>query len=94
MYNLLSYILLVFLNIYFFFSSGTGQCSLGNLSLYRKRQGKSNKQVTNNGIVIEIPVLLLFTTLLQDAGEMVRSFVGGLELIVSLLKSEETEVTC
>jgi len=29
---------------------------------------------------------------LQDAGEMVRSFVGGLELIVSLLKSEEQEV--
>lgn len=28
----------------------------------------------------------------KDAGEMVRSFVGGLELIVSLLKSEETEV--
>lgn len=29
---------------------------------------------------------------LKDAGEMVRSFVGGLELIVSLLKSDETEV--
>ncbi|CBY18285.1 unnamed protein product [Oikopleura dioica] len=28
----------------------------------------------------------------RDAGEMVRSFVGGLELIVSLLKSERTEV--
>lgn len=28
----------------------------------------------------------------KDAGEMVRSFVGGLELIVSLLKSEHTEV--
>jgi len=28
----------------------------------------------------------------QDAGEMVRSFVGGLELIVSLLKSTEKEV--
>ena len=28
----------------------------------------------------------------KDAGEMVRSFVGGLELIVSLLKSENTEV--
>lgn len=28
----------------------------------------------------------------QDAGEMVRSFVGGLELIVSLLKSDEKEV--
>jgi len=28
----------------------------------------------------------------KDAGEMVRSFVGGLELIVSLLKSERTEV--
>jgi armadillo repeat-containing protein 4 len=28
----------------------------------------------------------------KDAGEMVRSFVGGLELIVSLLKSEDTEV--
>ena len=28
----------------------------------------------------------------QDAGEMVRSFVGGLELIVSLLKSEDREV--
>lgn len=28
----------------------------------------------------------------QDAGEMVRSFVGGLELIVSLLKSEDKEV--
>ena len=28
----------------------------------------------------------------QDAGEMVRSFVGGLELIVSLLKSEHKEV--
>ena len=29
---------------------------------------------------------------LQDAGEMVRSFVGGLELIVSLLKSDDKEV--
>ena len=29
---------------------------------------------------------------LQDAGEMVRSFVGGLELIVSLLKSHDKEV--
>ncbi|KAJ8320963.1 hypothetical protein KUTeg_002550 [Tegillarca granosa] len=29
---------------------------------------------------------------LKDAGEMVRSFVGGLELIVSLLKSEDQEV--
>uniref|UniRef100_A0A8C4YLM8 Outer dynein arm docking complex subunit 2 n=1 Tax=Gopherus evgoodei TaxID=1825980 RepID=A0A8C4YLM8_9SAUR len=28
----------------------------------------------------------------KDAGEMVRSFVGGLELIVSLLKSENKEV--
>nr|XP_006811379.1 PREDICTED: armadillo repeat-containing protein 4-like [Saccoglossus kowalevskii] len=28
----------------------------------------------------------------KDAGEMVRSFVGGLELIVSLLKSEHMEV--
>lgn len=28
----------------------------------------------------------------KDAGEMVRSFVGGLELIVSLLKSESTDV--
>nr|XP_022323852.1 armadillo repeat-containing protein 4-like isoform X1 [Crassostrea virginica] len=28
----------------------------------------------------------------KDAGEMVRSFVGGLELIVSLLKSEHREV--
>jgi HEAT repeat protein len=28
----------------------------------------------------------------KDAGEMVRSFVGGLELIVSLLKSEHVEV--
>ncbi|KAL7976528.1 hypothetical protein Chor_008477, partial [Crotalus horridus] len=27
-----------------------------------------------------------------DAGEMVRSFVGGLELIVNLLKSENKEV--
>jgi hypothetical protein len=30
---------------------------------------------------------------LQDAGEMVRSFVGGLELIVSLLKSDDREVS-
>uniref|UniRef100_A0A183ACB8 Armadillo repeat-containing protein 6 n=1 Tax=Echinostoma caproni TaxID=27848 RepID=A0A183ACB8_9TREM len=29
---------------------------------------------------------------LQDAGEMVRSFVGGLELIVSLLKSNNLDV--
>jgi len=29
---------------------------------------------------------------MQDAGEMVRSFVGGLELIVSLLKSDNKEV--
>ncbi|KAH0627546.1 hypothetical protein JD844_003363 [Phrynosoma platyrhinos] len=29
---------------------------------------------------------------LKDAGEMVRSFVGGLELIVNLLKSENKEV--
>ena len=28
----------------------------------------------------------------RDAGEMVRSFVGGLELIVSLLKSSDLEV--
>lgn len=28
----------------------------------------------------------------KDAGEMVRSFVGGLELIVSLLKSEDVDV--
>lgn len=28
----------------------------------------------------------------KDAGEMVRSFVGGLELIVSLLKSDHPEV--
>ena len=28
----------------------------------------------------------------KDAGEMVRSFVGGLELIVSLLKSDHVEV--
>ncbi len=28
----------------------------------------------------------------KDAGEMVRSFVGGLELIVSLLKSDNFEV--
>ena len=32
------------------------------------------------------------TYCLQDAGEMVRSFVGGLELIVSLLKSDDKEV--
>lgn len=36
--------------------------------------------------------LTLPTLLLQDAGEMVRSFVGGLELIVSLLRSEHKEV--
>ncbi len=29
---------------------------------------------------------------MQDAGEMVRSFVGGLELIVSLLRSEDNAV--
>ena len=29
---------------------------------------------------------------MQDAGELVRSFVGGLELIVNLLKNEHTEV--
>ena len=29
---------------------------------------------------------------LQDAGEMVRSFVGGLELIVGLLESDDKEV--
>ena len=28
----------------------------------------------------------------KDAGEMVRSFVGGLELIVGLLESEDNEV--
>lgn len=28
----------------------------------------------------------------QEAGELVRSFVGGLELIVSLLKSDDTKV--
>lgn len=28
----------------------------------------------------------------KDAGEMVRSFVGGLELIVSLLKSDNVDV--
>ena len=27
-----------------------------------------------------------------EAGEMVRSFVGGLELVVSLLKSDNTDV--
>lgn len=37
-------------------------------------------------------ILLLLPLHVQDAGEMVRSFVGGLELIVSLLKSEEKEV--
>jgi hypothetical protein len=31
-------------------------------------------------------------SILQDSGEMVRSFVGGLELIVSLLKSKDVEV--
>ena len=30
--------------------------------------------------------------LVQDSGELVRSFVGGLELIVGLLKSPHTEV--
>jgi len=34
----------------------------------------------------------LLKTLAKDAGEMVRSFVGGLELIVSLLKSEHVNV--
>ena len=29
---------------------------------------------------------------IKDSGEMVRSFVGGLELIVSLLKSKDVEV--
>lgn len=33
-----------------------------------------------------------FLYILQDAGEMVRSFVGGLELIVGLLKSDNKEV--
>jgi len=28
----------------------------------------------------------------QDSGEMVRSFVGGLELVVSLLKSDSVDV--
>lgn len=28
----------------------------------------------------------------QESGELVRSFVGGLELIVSLLKSDDTKV--
>lgn len=28
----------------------------------------------------------------KDAGELVRSFVGGLELIVGLLKSSDVEV--
>ena len=28
----------------------------------------------------------------KDAGELVRSFVGGLELIVGLLKSNDSEV--
>ena len=43
----------------------------------------------NLSIFIQLFVKLF---LLQDAGEMVRSFVGGLELIVSLLKSENKEV--
>ena len=29
---------------------------------------------------------------IQDSGEMVRSFVGGLELVISLLKSDSIEV--
>ena len=41
---------------------------------------------------IKTIILLLLPLHVQDAGEMVRSFVGGLELIVSLLKSEEKEV--
>lgn len=34
--------------------------------------------------------MMIFT--LQHAGDLVRSFVGGLELIVGLLKSDNTEV--
>jgi hypothetical protein len=37
-------------------------------------------------------LFILFYNLAKDAGEMVRSFVGGLELIVSLLKSDNSEV--
>ena len=34
----------------------------------------------------------LFLILIKDSGETVRNFVGGLELIVSLLKSNDKEV--
>lgn len=37
-------------------------------------------------------VMVRTPSVIQDSGEMVRSFVGGLELIVSLLKSKDVEV--
>lgn len=36
--------------------------------------------------------MMCFFSVFQDAGEMVRSFVGGLELIVKLLKSPNKDV--
>lgn len=38
-----------------------------------------------------LKIVFLFI-LIKDAGEMVRSFVGGLELVVNLLKSKNKEV--
>lgn len=46
------------------------------------------KDLTHVGIKYQNEVFKLF----QESGELVRSFVGGLELIVSLLKSDDTQV--
>jgi len=42
-----------------------------------------------NGTFRDVTLLVY---LLQDSGEMVRSFVGGLELVVSLLRSSSIDV--
>ena len=44
------------------------------------------------GCTVCMYVCMYHVFFLQDSGELVRSFVGGLELIVGLLKSSETEV--
>ncbi|XP_052831324.1 outer dynein arm-docking complex subunit 2 [Octopus bimaculoides] len=56
-----------------------------NLKLHWLLSGRLDQRVMHFCVPLHIPAC-------TDAGEMVRSFVGGLELIVNLLKSDNIEV--
>jgi len=56
------------------------------------KKNAKNKLGNKSGINTEFTEGLIYFMCAKDSGETVRNFVGGLELIVSLLKSNEIDV--